>query len=49
MWIKLNEMIGSASGDKFMKFAQGITLEQLIYLANKHLQILKVPRYELQK
>lgn len=48
VWIKLNEMIGSASGDKFAKFAQGITLDQLIYLANKHLQILS-PRYELQR
>lgn len=48
VWIKLNEMIGSASGDKFAKFAQGITLEQLIYLANQHLKIL-TPRYELQK
>ena len=45
---KLNEMVGSASGDKFAKFAQGITLDQLIYLANKHLQILS-PRYELQR
>ncbi|MCG3677497.1 AAA family ATPase [Aliarcobacter butzleri] len=48
VWIKLNEMVGSASGDKFAKFAQGITLDQLIYLANKHLQILS-PRYELQR
>lgn len=48
VWIKLNEMIGSANGDKFAKFAQGITLDQLIYLANKHLQILS-PRYELQR
>ncbi|MFW2581155.1 AAA family ATPase [Aliarcobacter butzleri] len=48
VWVKLNEMIGSASGDKFAKFAQGITLDQLIYLANKHLQILS-PRYELQR
>jgi exonuclease SbcC len=47
-WVKLNEMIGSATGDKFAKFAQAITLEQLIYLANKHLQILS-PRYELQR
>ena len=47
VWIKLNELVGSASGDKFAKFAQGITLDQLIYLANKHLQILS-PRYELQ-
>lgn len=48
VWEKLNEMIGSASGDKFAKFAQGITLDQLIYLANKHLEILS-PRYELQR
>ncbi|MEV9615379.1 AAA family ATPase [Aliarcobacter butzleri] len=48
VWIKLNDIVGSASGDKFAKFAQGITLDQLIYLANKHLQILS-PRYELQR
>ncbi|MGJ0333084.1 AAA family ATPase [Aliarcobacter cryaerophilus] len=48
VWIKLNEMIGSSSGDKFAKFAQGITLDQLIYLANKHLQMLSA-RYELQR
>lgn len=48
VWYKLNEMVGSANGDKFAKFAQGITLDQLIYLANKHLQILS-PRYELQR
>ncbi|MFA7084240.1 MAG: SbcC/MukB-like Walker B domain-containing protein [Arcobacteraceae bacterium] len=48
VWVKLNDMIGSASGDKFAKFAQGITLDQLIYLANKHLNILS-PRYELQR
>ncbi len=48
VWVKLNEMIGSATGDKFAKFAQGITLDQLIYLANKHLKILS-PRYELQR
>ncbi|MBN2816042.1 MAG: nuclease sbcCD [Campylobacterales bacterium] len=41
-------MIGSANGDKFAKFAQGITLDQLIYLANKHLEILS-PRYELKR
>jgi len=48
VWVKLNDMIGSSSGDKFAKFAQGITLDQLIYLANKHLEILS-PRYELQR
>jgi exonuclease SbcC len=48
VWVKLNEMIGSSQGDKFAKFAQGITLDQLIYLANKHLNILS-PRYELKR
>jgi DNA repair protein SbcC/Rad50 len=48
VWFKLDDMVGSANGDKFAKFAQGITLDQLIYLANKHLQILS-PRYELQR
>lgn len=48
VWFKLDDMVGSANGDKFSKFAQGITLDQLIYLANKHLQILS-PRYELQR
>lgn len=48
VWIKLNEMIGSRQGDKFSKFAQGITLDQLIYLANKYLKKLS-PRYELQR
>ena len=46
VWIKLNEMVGSADGAKFAKFAQGITLDQLIYLANTHLKILS-SRYEL--
>ena len=28
VWIKLNNMVGSANGDKFAKFAQGITLNK---------------------
>ena len=48
VWIKLNEMIGSADGNKFAKFAQGITLDQLINLANNHLSVLS-SRYELQR
>jgi exonuclease SbcC len=48
VWVKLNEMIGSATGDKFAKFAQGITLDQLIFLANQHLEVLS-PRYVLQR
>ncbi|HIC78979.1 MAG TPA: nuclease sbcCD [Sulfurovum sp.] len=41
-------MIGSADGNKFAKFAQGITLDQLINLANHHLTLLST-RYELQR
>ena len=46
VWIKLNELIGSADGTKFKKFAQGITLDQLINLANQHLKQLS-SRYML--
>ena len=35
---KLNQLIGSKNGAKFSNFAQGITLDQLIYLANQHLR-----------
>jgi len=33
----LHGLIGSASGDKFRRFAQGLTLDNLVYLANKQL------------
>lgn len=33
----LHALIGSASGDKFRRFAQGLTLDNLVYLANKQL------------
>ena len=48
VWIKLNDMVGSADGNKFAKFAQGITLDQLIFLANQHLERLS-SRYELER
>jgi len=48
VWIKLNELVGSADGTKFKKFAQGITLDQLINLANQHLTILS-SRYTLAR
>lgn len=48
VWVKLNELVGSADGTKFKKFAQGITLDQLINLANKHLNILSA-RYTLAR
>ncbi len=44
----LHALIGSQSGDKFRKFAQGLTLDNLVYLANKQLQRLH-GRYELQR
>ncbi len=37
-WKKLSELIGSADGKKFSRFAQGLTLEQLVGLANKHIK-----------
>ncbi len=37
---KLYELIGASDGTKFSKFAQGITLDHLIYLANRHLVLL---------
>lgn len=46
VWEKMQELIGSADGNKFAKFAQGITLDQLISLANQHLDILS-QRYTL--
>ncbi len=48
VWVKLNELVGSADGAKFKKFAQGITLDQLISLANQHLTLLS-PRYTLTR
>jgi len=48
LWQQLNSLIGSADGAKFRKFAQGLTLEHLIYLANQ--QLLRLyPRYQLQR
>jgi exonuclease SbcC len=47
-WGKLSQMIGSASGLSFSKFAQGLTLERLVVLANQHLKQLG-PRYSLRR
>jgi len=46
-WSHLNGLIGSADGAKFRKFAQGLTLSHLVYLANKQLDRLH-GRYQLQ-
>ncbi|WP_286268923.1 SbcC/MukB-like Walker B domain-containing protein [Thalassotalea hakodatensis] len=43
----LNGLIGSANGDKFRRFAQGLTLSHLVYLANHRLEKLH-GRYQLQ-
>lgn len=37
LWQRLDSLIGSAKGDKFRKFAQGLTLDHLLQLANGHL------------
>lgn len=37
LWQRLDGLIGSAKGDKFRKFAQGLTLDHLLHLANSHL------------
>lgn len=47
-WEDLNHLIGSEKGDKFRRFAQGLTLAKLALLANEHLIHLN-PRYRLAK
>lgn len=47
-WGGLAELIGSASGAKFRTFAQSLTLERLLLVANEHLGEL-APRYQLQR
>ena len=37
IWQRLDSLIGSSRGDKFRKFAQGLTLDHLLHLANRHL------------
>jgi DNA repair protein SbcC/Rad50 len=48
IWQHLDGLIGSARGDKFRKFAQGLTLDHLLYLANRHLDRLHA-RYLLKR
>lgn len=48
VWQRLDTLIGSAQGDKYRKFAQGLTLEHLVQLANRHLHQLHA-RYLLQR
>ena len=48
IWQRLDSLIGSAKGDKFRKFAQGLTLDHLLQLANRHLNRLH-GRYLLRR
>lgn len=47
-WARLNELIGMADGKKFRIFAQGLTLQKLAQLANRHLEKLN-GRYLIDK
>ncbi len=47
-WSKLNDLLGSANGNKFKTIAQGYTLDVLLSYANKHLEDL-TQRYSLEK
>ena len=47
VWLQLNELIGSEKGDKFRRYAQSLTLRQLVQLANQQLADLH-PRYALE-
>lgn len=49
LWERLNGLIGSRDGDKFRTFAQGLTLDRLVLLANAHLHRLDGGRYALQR
>lgn len=48
LWQRLNGLIGSKEGDKYRKFAQGITLDHLVHLANLQLKRLH-ERYQLSR
>ncbi|MCT4646298.1 MAG: AAA family ATPase, partial [Carboxylicivirga sp.] len=46
-WNELSMLIGDATGNKFSKFAQELTLKQVLSLANKHLKLLS-DRYKVK-
>lgn len=53
-WRTMNDLIGSADGKKFRVFAQSLTLERLIAVANRHLgelarryRLARVPGHDL--
>lgn len=47
-WAEVDAAIGSANGDKFRRFAQSVTLDHLVALANRHLSTLS-SRYRLER
>jgi exonuclease SbcC len=47
-WLQLDVLIGDATGNKFRRYAQGLTLERLLLHANVRLGELK-PRYSLER
>lgn len=48
IWQTVDDAVGSASGDRFRRFVQGITLDHMVQLANEHLHAL-TPRYRLAR
>ncbi|HYG73677.1 MAG TPA: AAA family ATPase [Planctomycetota bacterium] len=47
-WLEIADLIGSNKGDSFRKFAQSLTLDDLVIRTNAHLQELH-PRYGLER
>ena len=48
LWMRLSSLIGSADGARFRRYAQGLTLDHLVELANRQLSRLH-GRYRLQR
>lgn len=48
LWGRVSDLIGSADGSKFRRFAQGLTLDALLVQANHQLEAL-APRYRLER
>lgn len=48
VWQAVDDAVGSATGDRFRRFVQGITLDHMVRLANDHLHAL-TPRYRLAR
>ncbi len=48
LWAVMSGAIGSKTGDKFRRFAQGVTLDHLIALANQQLRHIN-PRYKIER